>query len=105
MSVRAAFSSLVEFFYYNMVYFKLCFYSTNLQCNPYSSRERLFLIKLDDCSILQRDHLVRNRPSPECMMGRATNEHLPWLDLGENLSTPSDLVTHIFDSTFPVIDL
>jgi hypothetical protein len=25
------------------------------------------MIKLDDCSILQHDHLVGNRPSPECM--------------------------------------
>jgi hypothetical protein len=86
-----------------------------LQCNPYSSRERLFLIKLDDCSILQRDHLVRNRQSPECMIrsalkisashgsdcssvrltGRVMNEHLAWLHLGENPRTLSGLVTPI----------
>jgi hypothetical protein len=94
---------------------KYVFYSTNLQCNPYSSRERFFLIKLDDCSILQCDHLVRNRSSPECMirsalqtsashgfdcssvrlMGRVMNEHVAWLDLGENPNTPSGLVTPI----------
>jgi hypothetical protein len=125
MSVRAAFPSLVVFFIITWFTSNYVFYSTNLQCNPYLSCESLFLIKLDDCSILQCDHLVRNRPSPECMicstlktsashgsdcssvrfMGRVTNEHLAWLDLRENPSTPSGLVTHIFDSTFPVINL
>jgi hypothetical protein len=41
---------------------------SQLQYNHYSSRERLFLIKLDDCNILKRDHLVKNRPSLECMI-------------------------------------
>jgi hypothetical protein len=77
--------------------------------------ERLCLIKLDECNILQRDHLVKNRLSPECtvpsalktlvshdsnfssvkLMGHTTNEHLAQLELRENPSTLSDSKTPI----------
>jgi hypothetical protein len=73
---------------------------------------RLLMIKLDDYSILQHDHLVRSRLSFECMihsalkisvshssacssvrlMGQVTNEHLVWLDLRENPNTSSGSV-------------
>jgi hypothetical protein len=106
---------MYSYYYYNMIYFKLCFNSIKLQCNTFSSHERHDRIKLDDYNILHRDHLVRNRPSPECMihlvlktsashdsdcssvrlMDCTTNKHLAWLDLRENLSTPSGLVTPI----------
>jgi hypothetical protein len=81
----------------------------------FTTCKRLRLIKLYYCSILQHDDLVGNRPSLECMirsalktsashgsnsssvrlMGHRTNEHIAQLDLGENLSTPSGLVTLI----------
>jgi hypothetical protein len=87
----------------------------NYKHKSHSSHERLRLIKLDDCSILQRVHLVRSRPSPECMirsalktsishgsdysgvrlMGRVTSEYLARLDLRENSNTLSDSVTPI----------
>jgi hypothetical protein len=65
------------------------------------------MVKLDDCSILQHDHLVRSKPSLECMtcsafktqylkaltiqesdslatlIGHTTNEHLAWLDMSK----------------------
>ena len=67
-----------------------------------SSCERLRMIKLDDCSILQRDHLVRSREDLESMtwsastashnlktphaqvsgFGRATDEHLVDIGMG-----------------------
>jgi hypothetical protein len=47
---------------YNMMFFALFFIW--FQTIFYLSRERLYMIKLDDYNILQRDHLVRNRSSP-----------------------------------------
>jgi hypothetical protein len=95
---------------------------SRLQYNHYLSLERLCLIELDEYNILQHNHLVKNRPRIECivrsalktsvshdsncssarLMGRATNEHLAQLDLGENPSTLSDSITAIprFDHGF-----
>ena len=53
----------------------------NLSKPPWSSCERLRMIKLDDCSILQRDHLVGSREDLESMTQSAFTE-------SHNLKTP-----------------
>jgi hypothetical protein len=88
-------------YFYSETIFPLCF--AQLQQNYYSFREILHMIKLDDCDILQCDHLVENKRSPEHMiclvfktsvsqgsdcsrvklMGRTTNRHLAQLDLSK----------------------
>jgi hypothetical protein len=106
-------SDMYLFYFYNEITLPL--YFAQLQHKYYSFHERLHLVKLDDYSILQRDHLVKNKPNPECMIcsgfktsvshgsdssrvrliGHMTNEHLACLDLNENPSSLKDSITPV----------